>query len=281
MTRPSSIAVRQASRIRQQYLLRLSGGLILGALGLTLLAQSSASQAADPPPMLAKQHILEQKPVGLGGLIAYRVEKEGKEVVLYGTADRKVLISGVIWNAETGENLSDRFAPKPARPNESNNANASTAIPPQMRELAKLSGVQEGVADPARTVYIVFDPRCPHCHTLYRNTRSYVAAGHSIKWLPATVLGDGGEPLAAAILQGQAPRQILDAVMTGASRPTMTPSPSTSNALAANRDFFFSAFRGVGNPGVPTAFYLDRKTGRPRMMPGASDPASLQEIFGS
>ncbi|MGA9660462.1 MAG: hypothetical protein WBQ92_02100, partial [Pseudomonas alloputida] len=48
--------------------------------------------------------IVSARPVGLGGLTAWTVEKNGHQVVLFSTPDSAVLFTGVAWNAETGSN---------------------------------------------------------------------------------------------------------------------------------------------------------------------------------
>jgi hypothetical protein len=60
------------------------------------------------------------------------------------------------------------------------------------------------------------------------------------------------------------------------------PNKATEQALSRNLSFFFAAFQnnGVGQAGVPAAFFLDKHTGKPRMMTGISEEPVIEAVFG-
>jgi hypothetical protein len=254
-------------------------------------------------------NIVEQRPLGAGGLTAWTVEKNGRRVVLYTTNDGQAIMSGIVWDAFTGRNLSDAVLPAmpavqpplgaaPAAPGAAApaamatpptgalNGKFSGTLPESIKAIETLAGVKEGKGGPADTLYVIFDPRCPYCRQAYNRTRDYVKRGHTIKWIPAVVLGnpEQGAPLAATVLQAGAAGQAdaLRRVLGNKEAVATPPSKATLEALARSENFFYAAFQNnqVDKVGVPVAFFLDKKTGQPRMMMGVSEMPVIEEIFG-
>lgn len=276
-------------------------------------SQSAASEAGVPATpietALARYGtVVDKQLVGVGGLTAWTIEKNGKRVVLYSTTDAAVLFTGIVWDTATGQNISDRFRPTAgALPGgagqsavEAVPASGSSAVAPPVSTVAamdgsyggdlpesiatvdELAGFKEGTGGPADTVYIIFDPRCPYCRAAYRQTRGYVAQGHTIKWIPAIALGnpDEGIPLAATVLQSN-DADVMQRVLGGHESITSQATPATIEHLTTNFDFLLAAFeQNGGTPGVPAAFFLDHRTGTPKMMTGVSEAMILQDIFG-
>ncbi|WBM32213.1 hypothetical protein [Pseudomonas sp. NY11382] len=256
--------------------------------------------------------IVSARPVGLGGLTAWTVEKNGHQVVLFSTPDSAVLFTGVAWNAETGSNISDAFLPGAAQaaaalppaaaaaapsvapqmsPVEKPDVREAAAmdgsfkgaIPESMKTVDALAGIKEGEGGIGDTVYIIIDPRCPYCRQAYNLTRAYAAKGHSIKWIPSAALGNpaDGVPLAATLLQAKDPK-VLARVLGQHEQVRSEPSPETVEQLSTNLAFLFAAFEhnGKEQAGVPAAFFIDHRTGKPRMMTGLSQAVVLEDIFG-
>jgi len=250
--------------------------------------------------------VMDARPVGEGGLVAWTVQAtNGQLVELYTTPDSAVIFTGIVWDAKTGKNISDAFLPGQAALIPSAPIAASTTapgehkataldgkytgpIPEAIKTVAALDGIQEGKGDPSNTVYIIFDPRCHYCHDAYALTRKYVQKGYAIKWIPSLALGapDSGAPVAAAILQSKSPGDVLNHVMTSAypySGVTATPTKATLQSLGMNLSFLFAAFQNsrTNDPaGVPVAFYIDHRTGKPTIMTGVSSQVVLDDIFG-
>lgn len=255
-------------------------------------------------------NIVDRRPLGAGGLTAWTVEKNGRRVVLYTTGDGQAVISGIVWESLTGRNLSDQFVQNPARnvtpplgastaPStpQTSAVSASTqgaalvgkytgAIPESIKTIDSLVGFKEGKGGQADTLYIIFDPRCPFCRKAYSFTREYVKRGFSIKWIPAVVLGNPsqGSALAATILQSKPDQQAeaLRRVLGNKEEIVTEPTKATLETLERNAAFFFAAFQNnrVEQAGVPAAFFLDKRTGKPRMMTGISEMPVIEEIFG-
>lgn len=245
--------------------------------------------------------VVDQRLIGAGGLTAWTMEKNGRRVVLYTTPDVGVIISGVVWDAATGQNLSDQFAIKPvglpvgaaataqplAQPeNGALVGKYNGAIPESITAVNSLAGIKEGKGGPADTLYVIFDPRCSYCRRAYHETRPYVKRGFSIKWIPAVALGnpEQGIPLAATVLQAKPAQQadILRRVLGNKEEIETAATKETQASLARNLEFFFAAFQNnrVDEAGVPVAFFLDKRTGKARMMKGLSELPVIEAVFG-
>lgn len=255
-----------------------------------------------PEAMVSKYGTIKShQPVGKGGLTAWNIEKNGKEVVLYTTEDSDALIMGVVWDAATGKNLSDNLfinkhptvQQSPSvltTPPENRNSNSFAfegefkgEMPESIKTVDSLSGYKEGNGDMANTLYIIIDPRCPYCRKAYSMTRKYIEKGATIKWIPTAALGDpmNGIPMAAAILQSE-DRQTLHRLLGNHEQIKVSPSKETVEKLKLSLDFMYAAFKQNGDKeaGVPVAFYIDRRTNRPKMMTGVSEPVILEDILG-
>lgn len=248
----------------------------------------------------------------VGGLTLWTViSKNGKPVKLYTTADGKALFSGVIWNLETGQNVTDAImvppsgsdpnfadqlpkvvAPAIPKSNLVSGPNAlpaafdgktPTQIPEAIRLVDQLAGYKEGNGGPGDTLYVIIDPRCPYCRRAYLNAREHVKNGATIKWIPTAALGrpEQGLPLAATILRYNDP-DVLARVL-GKHEPIITP-PTDFELKQLNNslEFMFEAFKqnNEPNPGVPVAFFIDRRSGKARMVMGVSEEVVLDDIFG-
>lgn len=253
--------------------------------------------------------VISKLPVGAGGLTAWVVEKNGSQVVLYTTSDAGAVFTGIVWDAQTGKNLSDQFLPPSKQyPKERKIPEGSVAghitppaiiagsaaiekkpysgpYPESIKTVSELAGYKEGSLEVPNTVYVIIDPRCPICRKAYKATRKLIEKGYSIKWIPTSALGDPavGDPLAAVLLRGSK-AEIADLLENHNSPKKSLLDAEAKASLDLNLQFFKAAFNnnpGAGQAGVPVAFFLDRRTGQARMLTGFGDNAILEEIFGA
>lgn len=253
---------------------------------------------------------ISKQPMRVGGMTAWTVVgKNGRPVQLYTTPDGKAVMVGTVWDIATGENLSDQHSVAQTAA-----ANISTApttaaaespasnlvsgkgalpaafdgptpkdIPEAIKVVDSLAGYKEGKGGPGDTLYIIIDPRCPYCRRAYQNTRAYAKNGATIKWIPTVALGNpaSGLPLAATVLRSKDPA-VLDRLLGGHESITTEPTPKEAGDLKRNLDFMFDAFRQNNETqvGVPVAFFIDRRSGKPRMMMGVSEEPVIEDILG-
>lgn len=256
-----------------------------------LLAQAAVAASLALPAGVVKPPFFDKQGIsvlsyqkGPSGLNVWKVERDGVRTVFYTTSDNKALISGVVWDAKTGANLSDQFITADMRAvAQGQGAQFSPGkVPDAIKGIASLVGVREGGGDADKTLYIIFDPRCGHCHAVYKKTRQYVANGGTIKWIPVTVLGqpEAGVRLVSDILQARNPVQALAAAMADKNSGSQ-PSAQTLKAVSENEAYFWAAFErnpSAGNAGVPVAFFVTRQ-GVPQMVGGIDDDILLNQIF--
>lgn len=242
----------------------------------------------------------------VGGLTQWTVvAKTGRPVQLYTTPDGQAVFSGVVWNLATGQNVSEQYAPPglsaleapavPTAPPKSNlvsgkgalpaafDGKAPSTIPEAIKVVDTLAGFKEGNGGPADTLYVIIDPRCPYCRRAFNATREYAKNGFTIKWIPTAALGNPqqGVPLATTILRNK-DAGVVSRVLGGHEQIATQPTPEEAQQLQRNLDFMFDAFRqnNEPNPGVPVAFFIDRRTGNARMMMGLSESAVIEDILG-
>lgn len=269
-----------------------------------LLDNHGAKPGTDVQAQISRYgQVIDSRPVGVGGVTAWTVmARDGKRVVLYTTADGQALFAGYMWDLKSGKNLSNQFAGGGASPKTQHPVDlppdaqlASQApavhamhgkftgtVPVSMKTVDSLAGIKEGSGSIADTVYVIIDPRCPVCRLAYQRTRPYVKKGVSIKWIPTAALGrvEEGIPLAATILQSK-DATVLARVLGSHEQIKTKPTQATEEALARSLAFLFAAFQqNSGEAGVPVAFFLDHRTGKPRMLTGLSEAVVLEDLFG-
>lgn len=155
--------------------------------------------------------------------------------------------------------------------------------------LDALSGFKENASiSPANTVYIIYDPRCPYCHQLFEDTRKIdlKAKGATIKWLPTTALGESTDAIAQAAAGMRA--KTVDEFAAALGKDAVKAEAVTDKEKQAIKDNFAlfyeahkTAFAGKSTtPSVPAAFFLDKRTGEPRLVYGSSLPEVRKSIFG-
>lgn len=140
----------------------------------------------------------------------------------------------------------------------------------------------------ADTVYIVYDPRCPYCHNLFDRISNIDLKEKQItvKWLPSLALGtdENGEKLAAMALRAKTVEDFGASFVKGVDTSGVTVTQADKDVLNENMAFLFEASDqtfGQDHPkSVPAAFFIDKATGTPNMMYGASDDAIFKQIFG-
>ncbi|WP_240533889.1 hypothetical protein [Aeromonas veronii] len=156
----------------------------------------AAAQGLDPAAVVSRYgKITDRRPVGVGGLTAWTVEK-GQE--------GRALYHGRHPSPLHGRGLGCGDGPQPVRSVYSGNATVAAqpmAVPPvvaeqpgvraaaafdgkftgtipeSMKTVDSLAGVKEGKGGIADTLYIIVDPRCPYCRKAYNITREYVKKG--------------------------------------------------------------------------------------------------------
>lgn len=163
--------------------------------------------------------------------------------------------------------------------------------PEIMKLLDKMGGfkMDESVSI-ADTVYVIYDPRCPYCKSLHEKLLNTDLKGKeiTIKWLPSLALGvsDANDPAvkraAYALIAKNADE--FNSSMNDTNPTDFELTSDMMMRLDENLAFLHeSAIQTFGEEhprSVPATFFVDKKTGSPQMMFGASDEQVFRTIFG-
>lgn len=263
------------------------------ALAIAVLISSGSVAYASPkvPEFIAQRgaKVIQIRDAE-AGMTAMTIEKDGKQGVLFTSPDNSVAFFGVMFDAKTGANISDKYMPPKeklvgaaALAEQQAQARNSVLSAQRVQEHVevvekstetlrdhllsdKVTGILEGKPS-ANTAFVFFDPLCGHCHKLYENTRSYVKAGASIKWIPINILGDQGLPMSVeAVKRGpQGLKDLVDGKLDNSPlRPLPAPQSVERAVIDHNTTFLYIMIQKMQakNPGLkvatPTIFYAQQ-----------------------
>ena len=159
---------------------------------------------------------------------------------------------------------------------------AQKKSPQEAYELAqKAAGFSVGPVMAANTVYVFFDPACPHCAQLWANAKP-LQTQLKMVWIPLGWLRPSSGPQSATILSAADPaaameeneRLVLD--RKGGISASQSLSDEVKDKIKANTDLFNS----LGAESVPLIVFKNAKSGQYGMQPGAVDAATLSAMVG-
>jgi thiol:disulfide interchange protein DsbG len=95
-------------------------------------------------------------------------------------------------------------------PNTSAPSTAAAKTPVSIAAIeAEAHGFVVGSPMSARTVYVFFDPQCPHCATLWQTAKPLKSQAKFV-WIPVALIGKTSEGQGAAILAAKDPVAAMD-----------------------------------------------------------------------
>lgn len=224
---------------------------LVPALALSLLlslANPAWAQDQQPEPIQHLKNkgldIVRDFPVGTA-LTGWVVSYQGKDFIVYTTADGEFLINGVLLDAQ-GNDLTD--------------AHQKEWLPrPSWEDLASSHFITEkSLATDQKTaqstLYLFYDANCPFCHLAWLALQAYRQVGLEIRWIPVAYLKPDSRDKAAALLSAPKNQQaaLLEKSMQAFGSNTTsfnkTPSEQDKQQLQANMDLM-QAFGLNGTPG--------------------------------
>lgn len=165
-------------------------------------------------------------------------------------------------------------------------------VPKVIGLLDNLKGFKEDPSvKPEDTVYIIYDPRCPYCHGLFEKIHNEIDLKQkkiTVKWLPSVALGAKGDndPVIARAAYGFVAKSLEEFSNSFANKPIpeFKVTDQMKVDLNDNLEFLYEAsnrtFGESASKSVPAVFFLDKQTGVPQMMYGASEDTVFKNIFG-
>jgi thiol:disulfide interchange protein DsbG len=165
-------------------------------------------------------------------------------------------------------------------------ASAAPAAAPQTQRDAyeaasKGTGFTTGPVMAANTVYVFFDPTCPHCAALWNNARE-LQTKLKIVWMPIGLLRSSSGPQGAAILSSKDPVAAMTENETsvlahgGGITVPQNLSDDVLNKVKANTDIF----KSLNAESVPLIVYRNSKNGQFGKHDGAVSAADLSDMVG-
>lgn len=149
------------------------------------------------------------------------------------------------------------------------------------RVVAEGKGFTVGAMMSATTVYVLFDPQCPHCGHLWEQARPLLKRVKFV-WMPVAFINAKSAPQGAALLSAANPQETMDAHEAsilaksgGMSAPASIPD-DLSNAIKKNTELLNAM--GVGS--VPYLMAKNSTTGTVITHEGAMETAALEKFIG-
>ncbi len=145
---------------------------------------------------------------------------------------------------------------------------------------AEGKGFTVGASMAARTVYVLFDPQCPHCGHLWQAAEPLLGKARFV-WLPVAFISPKSLPQGAALLQAAQPGETMSAhehsLLAGAGGigassdiPAEIEAAIKTNTELLNR---------LGAESVPF-IVAQSASGQPVLQAGSMDTAALAALLG-
>ena len=160
-----------------------------------------------------------------------------------------------------------------------NAAKAPTSVSIEQIE-SQAKGFSVGSAVSARTVYVFFDPQCPHCAALWESARPLKAQARFV-WIPVGVLNGNSVTQGAAILAAPDPIAAMDAhevSMRDRGGGIVAAGDVTAQKAAVDRNTKLLDGFGIGS--IPTIVAKHAQTGALVVQEGALPTAALANLLG-
>ena len=146
---------------------------------------------------------------------------------------------------------------------------------------AKAAGFSVGPMMASRTVYVFFDPQCPHCGRLWEASRP-LADKLRMVWIPVAILNQNSAPQGTALLGASDAVATMNHHEAGISAgktglvPPAQPAPDLLAKVKANTELW----KSVGAESVPFMLYRNPANDRIASFAGAADTPTLRQMFG-
>jgi len=160
---------------------------------------------------------------------------------------------------------------------------ASAASPMQSYAdvAAKTKGFTVGAVMSANTVYVLFDPQCPHCGHLWQQSQPLLKKVKFI-WVPVAFINAKSAPQGAALLTAASPAELMSTHETsilagsGGIAASASAPADVEAAIKANTQLLNS----MGVESVPFIIAKQAQTGQIVTNTGALETAALARFLG-
>jgi thiol:disulfide interchange protein DsbG len=146
---------------------------------------------------------------------------------------------------------------------------------------AQGKGFTVGALMAASTVYVLFDPQCPHCGHLWEASMPLHTKAKFV-WIPVAIMNSKSAPQAAALLSASNPTEAMSAheksILAGSGGTSASASipADVEQAIKANT----AVFTSLGADSVPYILAKNARTGEMMARGGAMPTAALADFLG-
>lgn len=153
-------------------------------------------------------------------LEGWLVSFDGREQIIYTTADGDYLINGVVLDAQ-GNDLTHQHQKQ-------------WLSRLEFADLATSNFIANKPEQPKKHIYVFFDANCPFCQLAWLALQPYVEAGLEVRWLPVAYLQPSSKTKAASLLNmpPAEQNQLLAKLMQPQDHPDLTLNDYTENNLS-------------------------------------------------
>jgi thiol:disulfide interchange protein DsbG len=160
---------------------------------------------------------------------------------------------------------------------------AQAVATPQTYDLvaANAKGFTVGALMSVNTVYVLFDPQCPHCGHLWTATQPLLGKAKFV-WVPVAIINGNSAPQGAALLSAPNPAEAMNLheasilAGTGGTLPRGGTPADLEAVIKKNTELFGS----LKLESVPFMVARNPQTGQIVSHSGAMDTASLAQLLG-
>jgi thiol:disulfide interchange protein DsbG len=144
---------------------------------------------------------------------------------------------------------------------------------------AEAHGITVGSPMSARTVYVFFDPQCPHCAALWQAAKPLKSQAKFV-WIPVRLLNNTSQTQGAALLASKDPVAAMDEHETAILAQQKGEVPGDSEAQKETVVKNTALFNRFGFQSVPSIVAKHAQTGAVVVHEGALPTADLAGLLG-
>ena len=144
---------------------------------------------------------------------------------------------------------------------------------------AEAHGITVGSPMSARTVYVFFDPQCPHCAALWQAAKPLKSQAKFV-WIPVRLLNNTSQTQGAALLAAKDPVAAMDEHETAILAQQKGEVPGDSDAQKETVVKNTALFNRFGFQSVPSIVAKHAQTGALVVHEGSLSTADLAGLLG-
>ncbi len=158
---------------------------------------------------------------------------------------------------------------------------AAAALNPYEHVAQSAKGFTAGAIMSANTVYVLFDPQCPHCGHLWQASQPLLKKVKFV-WVPVAIINSRSLPQGAAILSADNPIDAMTAHETSllAGNGGTSASSSVPEALEKTIKDNSAVFAALKGESVPMIVAKNATTGAVVVKAGAMETGPLANLLG-